>query len=123
MWCRLGDLALYSEAGNSYQALEVAAQGNQIGVIKTSAITSGFFVEDENKLLPNQSVNIDSIKIKKDDIIFCRASGSKGLAGKSCLVIETPKANLILSDKTIRYVFSKNVSKKYVQYYNTSSIG
>ena len=123
VWCRLGELALYSEAGKSYQAIEVAAHENQIGVIKTSAITSGFFVEDENKLLPNQHVNIEGIKIKKGDIIFCRASGSKGIAGKSCLVIHTPKANLILSDKSIRYVFSENVSRKYIQFYNSSFIG
>ena len=123
VWCRLGEIALHSEAGKSYQAQEISAQENQIGVIKTSAITSGFFVEDENKLLPNQNVSIEKIKIEKDDIIFCRASGSKGLAGKSCLVTNTPKANLILSDKSIRYVFSDNISKKFIQYFNSSIFG
>jgi len=119
-WCRLGELALYSEAGKSYQAEEISAQENQIGVIKTNAITTGFFFESKNKLLPNQSINIDKIKIKKDDIIFCRASGSKGLAGKSCLVTRTPIAHLILSDKSIRFVFSVDTSKNYIQLYNTS---
>lgn len=120
VWCRLGEIALHSEAGKSYQAQEISAQENQIGVIKTSAITSGFFVEDENKLLPNQNVSIDKIRIEKDDIIFCRASGSKDLAGKSCLVTNTPRANLILSDKSIRYVFSSNISKVFIQYFNSS---
>lgn len=119
-WCRLGDLALYSEAGKSYRAEEISALENQIGVIKTNAITTGFFIESKNKLLPNQSINIDKIKIKKDDIIFCRASGSKGLAGKSCLVMNTPVAHLILSDKSIRFVFSVDTSKNYIQLYNTS---
>jgi len=123
VWCRLGEIALHSEAGKSYQAKEISAQENQIGVIKTSAITSGFFVEEENKLLPNQNVSIDKIRIEKDDIIFCRASGSKGLAGKSCLVTNAPKAKLILSDKSIRYVFSDNISKKFIQYFNSSIFG
>ncbi|MCA0428395.1 MAG: restriction endonuclease subunit S [Bacteroidetes bacterium] len=123
VWCRLGDLALYSEAGKSYQALEIAADENKIGVIKTSAITSGVFIEGENKLLPNQDLNIDKIKIKIGDLIFCRASGSKGLAGKSCLVLSSPKANLILSDKSIRYVFSDNVNKVFLQFINTSIYG
>lgn len=123
VWCRLGEISLHSEAGKSYQAQEISAQENQIGVIKTSAITSGFFVEDENKLLPNQNVSIDKIRIEKDDIIFCRASGSKGLAGKSCLVANTPRANLILSDKSIRYVFSDNISKRFIQYFNSSFFG
>lgn len=120
VWCRLGEIALHSEAGKSYQAQEVSAQVNQIGVIKTSAITSGLFLEDESKLLPNQNVSIDKIRIEKDDLIFCRASGSKELAGKSCLVMNTPKAKLILSDKSIRYVFSDNISKKFLQHYNSS---
>lgn len=119
-WCRLGEIALHSEAGKSYQAEEISAGVNQLGVIKTSAITSGVFLENKNKLLPNQNVSIEKILIEKDDIIFCRASGSKGLAGKSCLVEDTPKAKLILSDKSIRYVFSKNVSKKYIQLYNST---
>lgn len=120
VWCKLGEIALHSEAGKSYQALEISAQENQIGVIKTSAITSGFFVENKNKLLPNQNMNIDKIKIEKGDIIFCRASGSKGLAGKSCIVMNTPRANLILSDKSIRYVFSENIFKLFIQYFNSS---
>lgn len=120
IWSSLGEISLYSEAGKSYQAQEVSAQADQIGVIKTSAITTGFFLEDENKLLPNQNVNIDKIKIERDDIIFCRASGSKGLAGKSCYVINTPKSKLILSDKSIRYVFHEKISKKFIQYYNSS---
>lgn len=119
-WCRLGEIALYSEAGKSYQAKEVTAALNQIGVIKTSAITSGIFLENENKLLPDQNIDYGKIIIEKDDLIFCRASGSKGLAGKSCLVINSPLAKLILSDKSVRYVLSKKISKKFIQLYNSS---
>ena len=120
VWCRLGEISLYSEAGKSYKAIEEPALFSQIGVIKTSAITSGFFLEEENKRLPNQSVTIDNIRINKDDLLFCRASGSKGLAGKSCIVKKTPNAVLVLSDKSIRYVFSENIEIQYIQYINSS---
>jgi type I restriction enzyme S subunit len=89
VWCRLGEIAIDSEAGKSFKAKEECANENQIGIIKTSAITSGFFIENENKLLPNQEQKIDKNLIKKDDLLFCRASGSTGLAGKSCLVVNT----------------------------------
>lgn len=119
-WCRLGEIALFSEAGKSYKALENSANTGEYGVIKTSAITSTVFNEFENKKLPIQNTNYDKILINEGDLLFCRASGSKGLAGKSCLVLRKPKANLILSDKSIRYVFPENIVAQFVQYFNTS---
>lgn len=119
-WCRLGEIALYSEAGTSFKAEEVPADKNEWAVIKTSAITSGCFIENENKKLPNQKMNLDSIRVKTGDIIFCRASGSKGLAGKSCLIEKEPNAKLVLSDKSIRFAFSLGISTKYIQFYNSS---
>lgn len=93
MWCRLGEITLYSEAGTSFKALETIAGHDEYGVIKTSAITSGEFIETENKKLPNQKGNYNDIQIHKGDLLFCRASGSKGLAGKSCLVKVESKLN------------------------------
>ncbi len=119
-WCRLGEIALFSEAGKSYKASENIANIGEFGVIKTSAITSSVFNELENKRLPIQNINYDKILIKEGDLLFCRASGSKGLAGKSCVVRRKPKANLILSDKSIRYVFPENIVTQYIQYFNTS---
>jgi type I restriction enzyme S subunit len=119
-WCKLGQITYYSEAGKSYQANEYPANEDEIGVIKTSAITTGLFLENENKTLPDQTVNIDKLRIAKDDLIFCRASGSIGFAGKSCIVNESPKAKLILSDKSVRYVFPEYISKKYIQVYSST---
>ena len=120
-WCRLGEISLFSEAGKSYKASENIANTGEFGVIKTSAITSSVFNELENKRLPIQNNNYDKILIKEGDLLFCRASGSKGLAGKSCVVLRKPKANLILSDKSIRYVFPENIVTEYIQYFNSSS--
>lgn len=120
IWCRLGELSLHSEAGKSYHAEVISAKNSEWGVIKTSAITSGKFIEEENKRLPIQNENLEKIRIKKGDIIFCRASGSKGLAGKSCLVELEPTSKLILSDKSIRFIFSEFVYSPYIQIYNST---
>lgn len=122
VWCRLREITLYSEAGKSYQALSEQAVGNEYGIIKTSAITSRRFLSTENKLLPNQSINYEPILIRKGDLLFCRASGSKGLAGASCLVENDPNVKLILSDKSIRYHFPKFINTKYIQSFNCSNI-
>ncbi|MBF0499659.1 MAG: restriction endonuclease subunit S [Candidatus Riflebacteria bacterium] len=50
VWCHLGELIRYAEAGKSFLCKEKEAKGSSWGVIKTSAITSGQFLESENKL-------------------------------------------------------------------------
>jgi type I restriction enzyme, S subunit len=121
-WCRLGKLAIYSEAGKSYKALETQASEEEFGVIKTSAITTSLFIESENKKLPIQNdPYYEKITIAEGDLLFCRASGSKGLAGKSCIVLQKPKPKLVLSDKSIRYETPLVISKKFIQRYNESA--
>jgi type I restriction enzyme S subunit len=117
----LGEVVLHSEAGKSLKADEVAANPGEWGVVKTSAITTGNFSETKNKKFKNLSNNFKSIKIYKGDIIFCRASGSKGLAGISCIVEEQPAPELILSDKTIRFHFGEGIIGHFINLYNSSS--
>ncbi|MBX7153844.1 MAG: restriction endonuclease subunit S [Bacteriodetes bacterium] len=123
VWCRLGEITLHSQAGKSFKASELPANLGQLGVIKTSAITTGIFLENENKSLPNNVDDYSTIKISKGDLIFCRASGSKGLAGKSCIVTNLINSNLILSDKSIRYLFPSNINKTFVHIVNISTYG
>ena len=120
VWCRLGEISLYSESGKSYKALATPAMKGEWGVIKTSAMTSTIFNEFENKKLPIQKNIYDKILIKDGDLLFCRASGSKELAGKSCVVLNKPIANLILSDKSVRYIFPENIVIQFIQHYNNS---
>ncbi len=122
VWCRLGEVALHSEAGKSLKAEETAAKKNEWGVVKTSAVTSGIFVSNENKRFSNPKNDFQNILICKGDIIFCRASGSKELAGVSCLVEKESENKLILSDKTVRYILSDMILKKYVQLFNSTII-
>lgn len=119
-WCRLGEITISSEAGKSYLALQDAADLNEWGVIKTSAITSGVFLENENKRLNIYLEDYLRFKINEGDLLFCRASGSKGLAGRSCIVMSNTNASLILSDKSIRFKFKDKITSQYVHLYNSS---
>jgi type I restriction enzyme S subunit len=120
VWCRLGEVVLHTEAGKSLKAEEIPAEREEWGVIKTNAITSGQFDENLNKRFSNSKNEYKSILIKKGDFIFCRASGSKGLAGVSCIVDEILASKLILSDKTIRFHLSPKINQEFIHLYNSS---
>lgn len=116
-WCRLGDIAISYEAGKSFKCTDREVSGNEWGVIKTSAVTSAVFVESENKFYQESAPKDESKKIAVGDLVFCRASGSKGLAGKCCIVNNIIK-NLLLSDKTPRLRLSSLVKNKFIFFHN-----
>lgn len=117
MWCRLGELVHSYEAGKSFKCIEKQVSGKEWGVIKTSAITSSEFIEKENKFYREVTPLDVSKRINVGDLIFCRASGSKGLAGKCCLV-DCIDYNLLLSDKTPRLLTSVLIDKQFIFFHN-----
>lgn len=70
-------------------------------VIKVSAISSGIFLEEETKPMPRGYTPPESHLIRKNDILFGRASGSLDLLGATA-VVETEPKNLYLPDKVWR---------------------
>ena len=122
-WCRFGEVIRSYEAGRSFKCEDREVTGREWGVIKTSAVTSGRFVERENKFYgddrPNNTSNT-STQVNVGDLIFCRASGSKGLAGK-CAIVRECRRNLLLSDKTIRMRLMNNVSQEFIALHNDSA--
>lgn len=121
-WVRLGDISLFSSAGKSFNCESREAIGDEWGIIKTSAITSGVFIESENKFYSKKCNNDVQTKIQMGDFLFCRASGSKGLAGRSC-VVEKISSNLLLSDKSIRIELAQGINKSLVNMLNNSQHG
>ncbi|SFV88499.1 Type I restriction-modification system, specificity subunit S [hydrothermal vent metagenome] len=118
-WCRLGEVVEKYEAGKSFKCINREIDNSEWGVIKTSAITSAFFKQMEHKYYQKHTPIDASKQIKNGDLIFCRASGTKGYAGKCCLVVGSVK-NLLLSDKTPRLTFSCLIEKKYIYFHNES---
>ena len=121
-WVRLGELSISSMAGKSFACEGRAVTANEWGIIKTSAITSGIFVESENKFYSETKPIETFTKINSGDFLFCRASGSKGLAGKSCIV-EKINSNLLLSDKSIRIELYPEIKTHYINMLNNSFYG
>lgn len=119
-WCRFGDVVRAYEAGSSFKCEDREVTGQEWGVIKTSAVTSGSFNERENKFLRSDSPRDTSAKVQIGDLIFCRASGSKGLAGM-CAIVRDCSLNLLLSDKTIRVPLMDGVSQEYIALHNDSA--
>ena len=93
-------------------------QGNEWGVIKVSAISWDHFLEDQNKLYSEQSPEDITAKIKIGDFIISRANTSQ-LVGKS-VVVKSLSKNLLLSDKTIWFEFSKLILYDYLNLCNNS---
>ena len=73
---------------------------NEWAVIKTSAIQSGNFIEEENKILPDNLTPREQHEIKVDDILITRA-GPRVRVGICCLVRKT-RSRLINCDKVYR---------------------
>lgn len=121
-WVRLGEISISSMAGKSFACEGRTVTANEWGIIKTSAITSGIFIENENKFYSETKPNDIFTKINIGDFLFCRASGSKGLAGKSCIV-EKINSNLLLSDKSIRIELYPDIKTYYINTLNNSSYG
>ncbi len=119
-WCHFGDLIRAYEAGSSFKCDDREITGKEWGVIKTSAVTSGNFVESENKFLAAKAPNDTTAQVKIGDLIFCRASGSKGLAGV-CATVRDCSQNLLLSDKTIRVRLMDGVIQEYIALHNAST--
>lgn len=100
IWCRLGDLIYYSDAGKSPSCKNTPANTNETGVIKTTAVQCGKFLSHENKVLPTNFQIDNRMIIHIGDILITRA-GPQNRTGIACLV-EKCDYTLILSDKTVR---------------------
>lgn len=100
VWCRLGEVLLYSDAGKSPNCEKRPAKREEWGVLTTTAIQEGLFNENANKVLPNTFEINSTQQLCIDDILITRA-GPLNRTGVSCKV-DKLETNLILSDKTIR---------------------
>jgi len=120
VWCRLGEIVLKSEAGKSLVCDKRPAEDNEWGIIKVSAMSWGEFDEKENKVLPKGVKPSVEFQIRMGDYLISRAN-TEELIGKSVIVKEI-NSNLLLSDKSIRIIFSTLIDKRYINLYNNSSI-
>lgn len=110
-WIRLGEILTSTDAGKSPQCENRSRVGSEWGVIKTTAVQDGFFLSEENKVLPAKFEVQDNQIIHAGDFLITRA-GPKNRTGIMCVVEEEPE-NLILSDKTVRLSYISGLVDPY----------
>ncbi len=122
LWERraIGDFVLDIEAGKNFTCPEVPVSGNNVGIVKISAVTWGEFDEKETKTVEDESKIDEKLFINKEDFLISRANTIE-LVGASVVVGEV-RHKIMLSDKVWRVNF-EDINKEYVNYYLKSRIG
>lgn len=84
-------------SGKSVQSEQRKKVNGELGVLKVSAVTYGYFKPEEHKAITNSFVPDESIKPKKGDVLFSRAN-TKELVAATCIV-DKDYDDLFLPDK------------------------
>lgn len=108
------------EAGKNIRCEERPPQKNEIGIVKVSAVTWGFFNENESKTCNDISLYNKSIQIKTGDFLFSRANTIQ-LVG-NCVIVRDVNKILMLSDKILRLTINDNIYNKYILYFSMSTM-
>lgn len=116
---RLGELSLYSEAGWSPRCEGHPRTKNNWGVLKVSAVTWGEFNPDENKELPANLEPREQYEVLPRDFLISRANTAE-LVARAVVVPEVAPKKLMMSDKIIRFRFSKEVDVSFIKLVNDS---
>ncbi|SPZ54331.1 EcoKI restriction-modification system protein HsdS [Serratia quinivorans] len=119
-WCRLGDLAHNSEAGWSPQCETSPRIDDQWGVLKISSVTWGEFNPDENKALPKNLEPKIEYEVMARDFLISRAN-TADLVARSVVIPDSIPKHLMLSDKIIRFQFSRLIDVNYINLVNNSN--
>lgn len=99
---KLSNIVESIEAGKNLKCIEIPPADDEYGIIKISAVTWGFYDEEQSKTLPNKKQFIESRRIKVGDFLISRANTIE-LLGNPVIVHQVTK-NLMLSDKVLRLV-------------------
>lgn len=115
-WCRFADVQVGSDAGSSPRCEERPVTDEEWGILKVSATSGNHFRQSENKFFQTVAPDDRSSVLAEGDFILSRAN-TKELVGNSVLV-EGLTQNLLLSDKTIRFRISSEISSRYANMVN-----
>lgn len=109
VWVRIADLVSDIDQGWSPKCLNQPASNSEWGVIKTTAIQHGKFLDVENKALPSSLNPKPQHALGVGDILITRA-GPRVRVGVCCLVRST-RSNLMNCDKVYRVRANLDICK------------
>jgi len=118
---KLGEYLIKIEAGKSFKCDERTPNLNEVGVLKVSAVTWQIFNENESKTVIGKDRINENYFVKKDDFLFSRAN-TLDLIG-AAVIVHSIDRKLMLSDKTLRFIFNKEILKTYALYFLRSRKG
>ncbi|MES2811503.1 MAG: restriction endonuclease subunit S [Bacteroidota bacterium] len=118
---KLGEYILNISSGKSFRCEERPPNKDEVGIVKVSSVTWGFFDEMQSKTCFSKDLLNEKYLINKGDFLFSRANTIE-LIG-SCVIVHNVEKTLMLSDKILRFIFVKDISKEYVLYYLRSRKG
>jgi type I restriction enzyme S subunit len=118
---KLGDYIESINSGKSYRCDERPPNKDEVGIIKVSSVTWGFFDEMESKTCFSKDLYNANYLIKKGDFLFSRANTIEFIG--ACVIVKKVDKTLMLSDKILRFTFSQDVLKEYALYYLRSRKG
>lgn len=109
---RAGNLLVRIEQGWSPDCESVPPEGDEWGVLKTSAVIWDGFEPRESKRLPSHLWPRAEYKVSKGDVLMTRA-GPNSRVGVVALV-DTSEGNLMISDKIYRCVPNDRVEPEFL---------
>lgn len=113
VWASVDALLDDIETGKSFKCDERPPVGDEVGVIKVSAVSWGEFDEQESKTCLDPSFIKPELFVQQGDFLFSRANTIE-LVG-ACVIAEHVSKQVMLSDKTLRFVFVDPFVKSWLQ--------
>jgi type I restriction enzyme S subunit len=101
----LGSVLKAIESGRSFQTLERAPAGDELGVLKVSAVSWKSFNPNEAKAVIGHTPS-EHHRVRKGDILISRAN-TRDLVG-SVVHVDKDYPNRLLSDKTLRLIVDED---------------
>jgi len=111
-WKSLAGCLISIENGKSFVCENFSRKGTYPAILKLSAVTYGYFQEDENKALIKSEDFVASVEVKSGDLLLTRKNTPE-LVGMAAYIEQT-KPNLMMPDLIFRLNPTQHLNKIYL---------
>lgn len=116
--CQVRRLGVRNDSGVSVNGYSIPAEGNEVGVLKTGAVSKGFFDPTENKRVVEEDLVRVATPVRAGTLIVNRANTPE-LVGSAGYVAQDYPA-LFLSDKLWQLTFA-SADPAFIHYWTMSN--